>query len=649
MYCITPLRNITWLRESDDSSAHRCGICSNRPKQSIAKNSDGAVMVMALFMGIFLCALLYHLVGVGEAATEAIMAQDATDSFTFTAAAAKARGMNTIALINEIMALILAVLVALRLVEFVLLIAIAIVSATCWPAPPTCGTVGLLAGIQAEVATIADEAEEIIMPILTAFTAVATVVNKATPFVAEGEAIYISKTESKPVSDYGFVWPVADELPTEQGEFNLLCGKAGKKVFEVSKYCIPGKVGDRALGLLEKLVGEMANTFSDYFCGDGGAPSKDRTEPVAYPGYSDRETSDGDLKCDTVDAQPAGAQNACWSSDDEYDENCDNKDPEPIYGHAGCEPGNQTCIDCEHKACETCLPLLNNVAFKKALWQVKTEELEVHGDLNSQSAMWKSIEEPFSTFEWIDRNPCVKNHYIGMLSASQMEALEIKEYRKDCGGDFICVVEQHEFGGWFNVPDSKRKEPRTRVVRRTYEKMYACIVNEKIPLKTPEKFKSIDVDGQCGGSCSNSFSDVSPASSGNNSSPSSDTSPRPRILKKKAVPDDFRLWGVGIAKKKAQSRENEIGKFYNKKAQGKSDKRVTAAAAEFRTESKRANKELDDMRMWQLKWYGRLIRFRLPKENIFGESSGAENSTTADDVSNNMGDIQSQLEKLSVH
>ena len=81
--------------------------------RSLLSNKSGAVMVMSAFFAIFLAAILYHVIGVGGAALEQQILQDAADASVFSAATANARGMNMLVLINLIMVLALAILVAL--------------------------------------------------------------------------------------------------------------------------------------------------------------------------------------------------------------------------------------------------------------------------------------------------------------------------------------------------------------------------------------------------------------------------------------------------------------------------------------------------------------------------------------------------------
>jgi hypothetical protein len=550
-------------------------------------DEQGAVMVMALFMGIFLCALLFHLIGVGQSAVESQMAQDATDSLTFSAAAAKARGMNTIALINDIMALVLSILVALRLVAFLLLVAAGIMSALCPVAPPVCGAVGPLKAAQTSVTEAADQAGPHIMDVLRGLSFTAEIINRSVPFVAEGEAIYISKKESPGVSDIGFVWPIVDELPTEAGSFDELCGRAAEKITEVASLCLPGDVGDDALSVVEDLLHKMAKTFSSYFCGDGDPPESTRWQNVGYPGFAEGQES-----CDSDQAIPEENSTGCGAS--------------------------QLCSECAQSACDECLSRLDSPRFRRGLWQVTIEKFEVEGSPDSPTSTWRSLQPPITTTRWMPRNPCKE------------------KMNRRCNGEPICVDEstvslgdhiaatQGTFG---QGGRSQSGTTRWLVNRTTYEKIFSCIVSEPLKLKTPERLNtnSGEKDGRSAG-----------ASSG----ASKKKKPLPRRLKKKSTRDDFRVWGVGLGQNRSEKRKTNTGKMYHLKSDSDLGRRITAASADFKSNSKEEDK------MWEMGWYARMIRFRLPEDGVLGSMGGAQNMKAAEKVSGKVGKLKAQLEEL---
>jgi hypothetical protein len=100
---------------------HRCHL------QTLKDDRKGAVALLALMMAVFLVGLMYYVVGIGDSIVFRESMQDAADSTAYSAAVYDARGMNIIATINIIMAVLLALLIALKLFQL-LLVAINIIS-----------------------------------------------------------------------------------------------------------------------------------------------------------------------------------------------------------------------------------------------------------------------------------------------------------------------------------------------------------------------------------------------------------------------------------------------------------------------------------------------------------------------------------------
>ena len=82
----------------------------NRRSTGPIADQRGAIMVMAVFMAAFLVGCLWYLIGVGDALVYRERVQDAADAGAYSAAVYHARGMNLIALLNIVMAAMLAVL-----------------------------------------------------------------------------------------------------------------------------------------------------------------------------------------------------------------------------------------------------------------------------------------------------------------------------------------------------------------------------------------------------------------------------------------------------------------------------------------------------------------------------------------------------------
>src|SRR5437660_153695 len=87
--------------------------------KGVMKDQRGAAMVIGVFMSVFLVGALWYIVGLGDAMIYRQRVQEAADATAFSAAVVHARGMNIIAMINIIMAAVMAVLVALKTAQFI--------------------------------------------------------------------------------------------------------------------------------------------------------------------------------------------------------------------------------------------------------------------------------------------------------------------------------------------------------------------------------------------------------------------------------------------------------------------------------------------------------------------------------------------------
>jgi hypothetical protein len=112
--------------------------------------------------------------------------QDAADASAFAAAVFMARGMNLIALINLLMALLLSILVAIRLTQTFFTIASAALYAVSWyfglsaPAATACKQVA------DQMGNAYDQAKDVIMPALEVMHEVQEGTSVVVPFLAVG-------------------------------------------------------------------------------------------------------------------------------------------------------------------------------------------------------------------------------------------------------------------------------------------------------------------------------------------------------------------------------------------------------------------------------------------------------------------------------
>lgn len=252
--------------------------------RKLADDDRGAIMVVAVFMAAFLVGALWYVIGIGDAVLYRERMQDGADAVAYAGAVYHARGMNLIAMINVIMAGLLAVLVAMKLVQIInaianviscLISAACAVGAGCW-AVPICT---LTTNLESPISKAISAYEKFLKPTLKALSATQKGIAVAMPWVAEAKSVYIaSKYYSKPVKTGGIVSasliPMVPKerlgLPVQEDDYSFLCKKAGQYVGDVI-FSPFGSFG----GWVSGVIGGVAGTFPGYFCGAGGALGAD--------------------------------------------------------------------------------------------------------------------------------------------------------------------------------------------------------------------------------------------------------------------------------------------------------------------------------------------------------------------------------------
>jgi Flp pilus assembly protein TadG len=389
-----------------------------------AIDDRGAVMVMATFFALFLVGLVYHVAGVGHAALEQQVMQDAADSVASSTATAKARGMDILALINLVMAAVLAILVALRVLQAVLVVAIAIVSVACLVTQgAACGAMQPLASAYDRVSTIAGEVEPRIKDVLEALADAEDTVNRVTPILAEAEAVYISTRDQYDPAELGFAWPVVEELPTKEGSFEELCERAAENVVYMCSLLLPGDLPDVANDAVGEVVGRVAGSFSKYFCGGGDSPPPDAmTQERAYP-------LTGHTECDSAEARPDAEDGSCATS---------------------------SCAACAAWGCSACIEKQGTENYKRGQW---TRRTEVWIEIEDGDGHVQRLDElaPVQELVWEEGDPC--------------------DGEGHCTDDPICSIEDREDAG-DSYPDGAE-----RVTRRAYTLLHGCLIEENIEIE----------------------------------------------------------------------------------------------------------------------------------------------------------------------
>jgi hypothetical protein len=235
----------------------------------------GAITVAAVFMAAALVGALWYVIGIADAIVYRQQMQDAADIAAYTGAVYHARGMNLIALINVVMGAILAVLVALKLVQMLNFAALVLscsvsslcsVGVGCW-AVPICS---FTTEFRAEIAAAIDRYQHsVVGRLLPALAQTQQGIAAAMPAVALAKAASVPRAQSLPsVTAAGILTTSLVPsrsgqgygLPVAPGSYSALCSRAGQDVAEVAFSPFP------FAGWLRGVTGTMASSFSGYFC-----------------------------------------------------------------------------------------------------------------------------------------------------------------------------------------------------------------------------------------------------------------------------------------------------------------------------------------------------------------------------------------------
>lgn len=250
----------------------------------------GAVALLAVFMGIFATGTLFYVLGLADAVAQRSAMQDAADATAFAAAVVHAKAMNAVVLCNVVMAALLSVLVALRLVTTIALAVAGIAAAMSFLNPGFAAVIPA-ASLTAQKADKAyHTAKTFVDPALEAVQTVSDGLARVMPGVAVLRAMEQGSQNHAPRVTAAGAVPESLSLPVRRGSPALLCEKAGE--FAGTLVTIPLKslpLGGQVSDLTSGLLAELAAAAPGWFCGiHGGKPVRHtREQRVRLPQMAD--------------------------------------------------------------------------------------------------------------------------------------------------------------------------------------------------------------------------------------------------------------------------------------------------------------------------------------------------------------------------
>ena len=242
---------------------------------SLRIDERGAISLLTLFFLVFLLGGIAALLGLNFEIRFKEGLQDGSDAVAFSAAVILARGMNLLVLFNQIMMLLVAILVALRLAQTLLIIASIVAAALAWV------TFGASLAISATLATTANQfgnayrtAKPIVFNSLRALEAAQELTKSVTPAAAAADSLF--EKENHSWVQGAFALPSTWKLPAEKDEFSVLCGKSSQWVLSLALAPLSSfssDVGDKAKNGSE----EIGKKTSRFLCGN---PEKSKNPPT---------------------------------------------------------------------------------------------------------------------------------------------------------------------------------------------------------------------------------------------------------------------------------------------------------------------------------------------------------------------------------
>ncbi len=301
-------------------------------------------MVIAVFMAMIVIGFLYYLVGLGDAILAQERMQDAADATAFSSAVIHARGMNVLALLNIIMASMLAILVLMSMVVSLLQLGILVLSVAGILVPGLLGGIPPLRTQQQVVRKIEKSLTPKVEKIVVGIHKIQGPLSKVIPIIANVNAMKLARESYGPVVKGALTFPILSGLPTDEGTFEKLCRKAGAYAGEMAVFpitgvisFIPGKAADYLSGFLVDKAKNMGEAYAMYYCGIGPKPpAPSHTIEIGVPELN--STAQVDCKNKSGEASESRQEKACEQYDaqmksirEDFDPDtgdCDSREPE---------------------------------------------------------------------------------------------------------------------------------------------------------------------------------------------------------------------------------------------------------------------------------------------------------------------------------
>lgn len=266
------------------------------------RDRKGAITVIGLFAVLFLAGALWYVIGIANAVLYRERVQDAADAVAFAGAVYHARGMNIIVTLNILMAALLGLVVAARLLRFLNDTA-NVIGCGCSPVPfigPTCINVcSFTFRARQPLANLETRLTNLYNRVGPTLSKTQVGVARAMPWIAEVKAVGVSLNYAPDVrfgaiASFSLVPLPSDDrlgLPVQEGDDKVLCGKVSSGLVDLALAPVSHVPGS---GLIRHWLESPLNRFVSNFCNGGELIDEHEAEEIEQR----EEDSQVDQRCD---------------------------------------------------------------------------------------------------------------------------------------------------------------------------------------------------------------------------------------------------------------------------------------------------------------------------------------------------------------
>jgi hypothetical protein len=209
--------------------------------------------------------LLWYVAGIGDAIIYRERMQEGSDAVAFSAAVLHARGMNLIVLLNLVMALVLAIRVAMKVIQVLLVVVGAVLCCIPWTAALGVTCFNVANSVQNLINNSRDAIDNTLKGIATAQRGIAKVV----PPAAIVGSYQVGDKYKPLVETSAAAGKSLTGLPVEDGSPDMLCEKAGQAMVEMISWVVP--IPGAVLSPMSNMFGKVVRAGGAFFCEIGGS------------------------------------------------------------------------------------------------------------------------------------------------------------------------------------------------------------------------------------------------------------------------------------------------------------------------------------------------------------------------------------------